>query len=287
MPIRSILVLVQPGEDIEALLDGAVSVAEQFGAHLRVLLLQPDPADVLADYGPVLDGVVLRTENIRQARLLEEAFQGWRHARGLPDRIVDQRLRSLYAHWSCWDGAPVIGLLKQGRLADLIVMTPRHDAVGLSAVLLDVALFDTGRPVLLIPGRIAVPLLTRVAIGWNSSLGAVRSLAACMEFLHAALGVEVLSARIDRADASDPAMISGQDLVEALSWHGISSRAVSQTPLANESAGAAILRDVAALDVSLVVMGAFTQSRVRGVSLGDVTKYMIRHATVPLLMTGS
>ena len=102
-----------------------------------------------------------------------------------------------------------------------------------------------------------------------------------------ALGVEVLSARIDRADASDPAMISGQDLVEALSWHGISSRAVYQTPLANESAGAAILRDVAGLDVSLVVMGAFTQSRVRGVSLGDVTKYMIRHATVPLLMTGS
>ena len=287
MPIRSILVLVQPGEDTGALLDGALSVAEPFGAHLRVLLLQPDPDEVLADYGPVLDAAGLRAENARQALLMEQAFQAWRHERALPDSIVDQRLRSVYAQWSCWEGSPVIGLLKRGRLADLIVMTPRHDAVGLAATLLDVALFDSGRPVLLIPGGIVVPLLTRVAIGWNSSLGAVRSLAAGMEFLHAALGVDILSARIDRADAADPAMISGQDLVEALSWHGIAASAVDRTPLANESAGAAILRDVSALDVSLVVMGAFTQSRVHGVSLGDVTGYMIRHATVPLLMTGS
>jgi nucleotide-binding universal stress UspA family protein len=163
----------------------------------------------------------------------------------------------------------------RGRLHDLIVLArpsqrPNTDAT----VIFNAALFETGRPVLVAPVQDGV-LGRRVAIAWNGSAEAARAVASAMDFLRRAETVEAVAADPDRA--SD---VSLKELVTYLAWHGI---AVRQQPLGEAGhAGEAVAKAVASAD--LVVMGAYSHSRLRQLILGGVTRYMLEHAPAALLM---
>lgn len=287
MPIRTILVVVDPRSKIEMLLDVAFGVARRMEGHLEVVYLQPDLAELAAHFShPEFTFPVkgLEVVNQRSQKEMLARFDAWREHQGLPERIVKSMLRSTFARWASWDGPPVIGLLRRARLADLIV-TAAQGQVGLTANLVDAALFDSGRPVLLVQNAVEGPLLERVAIAWNSSLEAVRSLAAAMPFLHEAEQVDILALANPHSANADPSMISVEEVVEALSWQGIQARAVHVEVKDGEAAGAALLRAATTCGVSLLAMGAFTHSRACGTALGGVTGYMLEHAKIPLLMT--
>jgi nucleotide-binding universal stress UspA family protein len=288
MKMRTILVTLLPDSQVEAILDGALVIAMRMSAHMEVLLLQPDPLALAGDYATAslscaMPIDAMREETQRNARILEKRFQTWRDANDLPQSLVDGRLDTTYGRWSPWEGSPEIGLIRRGRLTDLIVMDLPEHRLALRATLLDSALFETGRPVLLLPAPIVVPPLTRVALAWNGSLQATRSLVSAMPLLHEA--EEVIVCTIDTAmSAPDPACIPAADVIESLSWHGIRARRASIVPGHAESVGGALLKEVTALDISMLVMGAFTHSRVRETLLGGVTRYVLDHARIPLLM---
>jgi nucleotide-binding universal stress UspA family protein len=287
LPIRTILVVVQPLTQLEMVLDGALGLAKRMKGHLEVLLLQPDPAELFADYPNqgVPNTEELGAANARSSIELQARFEAWRDDRGLPASIVDSMLASVYARWTDWHGPPVSGFLRWGRLADLIVMAAPMDRPGLRAALLEAALFGSGRPVLILPNRVGCPLLERVAVAWNSSLPAVRSLAAAMPFLHEAEHVDIFAVAAPHAADADPSMIAAVDVVDALSWQGIRARATELDLLDHESVGGALLREAAALDVSLIAMGAFTHSRIGGEKLDGATGYLLKNTKIPLLMT--
>jgi nucleotide-binding universal stress UspA family protein len=287
LPIRTILVVVQPLTQLEITLDGALGLAKRMEGHLEVLLLQPDPAELFADYPHqgIPNTEELGAVNARRSIELQARFEAWRDDRGLPASIVDTMLGSVYARWTDWKGPPVSGFLRWGRLADLIVMAAPGDRPGLGAALLEAALFGSGRPVLVLPGPVACPLLARVAVAWNSSLPAVHGLAAAMPFLHEAEQVDIFAVAAPHDAESDPSMIAAADVVEALSWQGVRARAVHPDILEHENVGAALLREAAALDVSLMALGAFMHSRIGGEKLDGVTGWLLKNARIPLLMT--
>ncbi len=204
---RTIMVALDPTVEIEMLLDRALAIATRMGGHLEVLLLQPDLAEMAASY-PALARICpldqIELDRRKSADATCAAFEAWRDKHGLPDQIVSRMLRSTYAKWSIWQGPPVIGMLRRGRLADLIVMAMPNGQASLNAVLVDAAMFDSGRPLLLIPGASDVPMLEHVAVAWNSSLPAVRCLAAAMPFLHEAERVDILAVAAPHARDADP-----------------------------------------------------------------------------------
>jgi nucleotide-binding universal stress UspA family protein len=56
-------------------------------------------------------------------------------------------------------------------------------------------------------------------------------------------------------------------------------------PEAPCSAGAALLTTASRSEATLVVMGAYTHSRLRQSFLGGVTRHVLSEATVPILMS--
>jgi nucleotide-binding universal stress UspA family protein len=168
-------------------------------------------------------------------------------------------------------------VVQRGRLADLLVVArPTAQMEVPSAVTFNAAVFESGRPVLVAPLEPPASLGRRVAISWNGSAEAARAVSAALPFITRAEAVCVLSVDGDDLDGEGSA-----DLLEFLAWHGVSAenRVVAK---GEGSVGASIV--AACADADLLVMGAYTHSRLRELIMGGVTRHVLEQATPPLLM---
>ena len=76
----------------------------------------------------------------------------------------------------------------------------------------------------------------------------------------------------------------GNELGEHLSWHGVETLSVE--PIAKgQVVGAGLLEMCAAHDIDLLVMGAYTHSRLMQIIFGGVTRHVIDNAQIPVLMS--
>jgi nucleotide-binding universal stress UspA family protein len=115
-------------------------------------------------------------------------------------------------------------------------------------------------------------------IAWNGSVESARAVAASLPLLKLATSVVVLTqAEGGPASADAPAM------ADYLAWHGIKATAVT-CEARQTGVGAQLLGEVEQRKASLLVMGAYTHSRVRQMVFGGVTKHVLANARVPTLM---
>jgi nucleotide-binding universal stress UspA family protein len=141
------------------------------------------------------------------------------------------------------------------------------------------ALFSTGRPVLIAPPEPPKTLGETVLIGWNRSAQSARAFhAAKALLLDNAKQVRILS--VTTGAKNGP---SAEDIADCLAWRGIKAEIREFSP-DNRSIGAVLLAEAGAIGADLIVMGAYTHSRLRQILLGNVTKHVLTHATVPLFM---
>lgn len=164
-------------------------------------------------------------------------------------------------------------------LADMAVIGHRHDPQdGLQVALtLETALLDGGRPVLLAPDTPPPEIGETVAVAWNTNTQATRALAAAMPMLYRAGRVHVMSVETRRTDK-----VVARDLARYLAWHGIRAE-VHALDRGDEPVGSILLRCAADAGADVLVMGAYSHSRVREIIMGGVTRYMLAHAGLPIL----
>ena len=282
MSLRTILVPLTSGVDLDVPLDAALAVTRRVGAHIEALFVRPDALSTIGLLGePAVgtDAIVAAFE--RQAREAADAarrgFEDWRERRELPGGVVEHRLDSVFASWLEKEGDVEQIVARRGRLSDLLVA--RHAGPGEvgASTILDAALFGTGRPVLLAPEQLPDDLFRHVVVAWNGSLEATRAVTGSLVLLRKAERVSVFATPVEAG--SDPAT----DLVEALRWHGITARRLKLA--ANPgTVGEALLDQAAEAEATMIVMGAYTHSRVREMFLGGVTRHVLDHATVPVIM---
>ena len=117
----------------------------------------------------------------------------------------------------------------------------------------------------------------RVAIAWNDSAEAARALAFALPFVEAASVVHVLTAETWRTQFE-----ATEDLADYLEWRGImcERRAIE----AEDDVGAALLQAASAAGADLLVMGGYGRSRLRELVLGGVTRHVLTHAQLPVLL---
>lgn len=292
MPLRTFLVPAATGVDPIPRLDVALALARRFGGHVEALHVRPDPAATNGIAGDAMLGAAalidaFEREGREAAVAARAAFDAWRGRRGLPDGIVDHRLDSVFASWRERVGDLERLVTRRGRLCDLIV-ADRPDGRGAAAaeVILDAAVFGTGRPVLVTPaGRIPADedLLRHVVVAWNGSLEATHAVAGALPVLREAERVSVFVAPPRREGGAEEDEAADLDLAEALHWHGIRARRAGPEPGPTGSVGEALLAAAARLDATMIVMGAYTHSRVRQMLLGGVTRHVLSHATMPVI----
>jgi nucleotide-binding universal stress UspA family protein len=142
----------------------------------------------------------------------------------------------------------------------------------------EAALFESGRPVLLVPPSSPGPIGETIVIAWNGSTETARTVALGMPFLLKAQRVILLT--IEGWGVNGP---KSEDLASRLQRNGAPVELVTRSMKAR-SAGEAILEYAAAFHADLLVKGAYTQSRLRQMIFGGATSHILAHSKLPVLM---
>lgn len=286
MSIKSILVVVNGTEASRPALAAAFTVARDFSAHIDVLHVRGDPRDAVPILGEGVSGTLI--EEIMDVADKESRDRAAR-ARALYDEYGKKFDVPVVEH--AGSGRPSVAwvedtgredevMSKRARLADLIVLPrPTADSDVGSTMTLNAALFDSGRPVLVVPpGYTGQAIGTRIAISWNGSTEAARAVAGAMPFIVRAREVTAVTATGEAPTAPEV-----PEMVTYLGWHGVKA-STHNLPLASRIEGEVLFKDCAQMGADLVVMGAYTRNRLRQMILGGVTRYALESAAVPLLM---
>ena len=215
----------------------ALGLAARFGSHVEVLHVRADPRSAMPYMGEGMSGAAIQ-EIMEVSEQDEAAHSAELHA--LFDSLCGEQKITLSD--SPADGGPVgptaawreeVGqddqiIASLGRLADLVVVARPDESEGPAAhLIIEAALFESGRPVLIVPHSPPPETGERVALAWNDSIEASRAVAAAMPVLRGAGEVIVLRAR-EKISAEDKKAASGEadDLVRYLAWNGIAAEAI-------------------------------------------------------------
>lgn len=286
MTIKTILTPVSGLDQDEAALATAFTVAESFGAHVEVLFAEASAAEAVPMVGEGVSSTVIeqlmRAAEKEVARRKEEArrvYAGQRDRAGLTEHDTPPGPGGATVAWRDAQGREDEVVARAGRLADLVVLGHPGDIEDVQPTLtLEAALMNGARPILLAP-RVAPSTVGRaVAIAWNGGVEGARAVNGAMPFLEKAETVHVLTCETSR---TDPEVARG--LVDYLAWHGIDAKATPLQP-GDADVGAVLLETAADFGCDMLVMGGYSHSRVREMIFGGVTRFVLAHAALPVLM---
>ena len=270
--------------------NAAIALGKAFGAHLVALHVQRDvrhdvAALAAADMGMAtgLDSIMTRMEADATARE-HAAEESWRTAcanAGVPLAEQANGQPGASQEFAAETGEESDWLAEYGRAADLIVVGRLREGDMLDMDLMEAALMNTGKPVLIAADKDTPVLDGTVAIAWKNTKEAAGAVAAALPFIRRAKRVIVFS--VEEEEAPDPVDKSHLRLVRALRWHNPNS---GSQVLRHESRPAVrVLLDALAREqCDLLVMGGYGHTRLREAVFGGFTRAVLEEAPVPVLM---
>ncbi|MEE8275344.1 MAG: universal stress protein [Alphaproteobacteria bacterium] len=286
MTIRKILVPVTGTDAGLASLGAAFELGRHLDAHVEGLHARRNARDALAYIGEGMTGAMIEelittaeqesTALAQRARsdfaaACERAGFAQTEARGDGERCT--------AHLRLETGREEDLIALAGRVADLIVVARagKDDDVLLRATL-EAALLESGRPLLVVPpDGIRGPLAT-IAIGWNGSTEAAQAVTSALPLLARAEHVAVVW--VEEGVRPGP---SADDLVDYLAWHDVPVT-THDAKAEYGSTGEALLAQAAEIGAGLMIIGAYTHTRLRRMIFGSATEHMLNAAGIPILM---
>jgi nucleotide-binding universal stress UspA family protein len=255
----------------------AVSTAAEFKAHLTGIVFRYEPiVPVMVDMYGVPPEVIesQRIDNEKIANSTLEKFNETIQGTGVSGEA--------HAIEASVDGAA--GMFgSMARRFDLSVIgQPEPDESSLGRLVIEAALFESGRPLLIVPYIQTGGLkLDRVMVCWDGSRSAARAVGDAIPFLVRARAVEItiMSAEQPKSDE-----MPGADIAHHLARHGARVE-VHRISAAGIDVASAILSRAADASADLMVMGGYGHSRMREFILGGATRGILGSMTVPTLMS--
>lgn len=277
MGYKTILtVITQAGQTAQLDAASAVAAAEQ--AHLDVSCIGLDHTQTGYHYEGV--SAYVFQDAMDRAFAVAEALQ--REARA--------RLEPYQESWTVDSAVAQLGGLsalvaRQARFADLVVLTQPYgpDAPSAGEAVLEAALFDGNAPALVMPhgATISGAPHRRVMVAWNQSDEAMAAVRRAMPILRAAEQVEIVV--VDPSPRSPEGAEPGAALCRMLTRHGVNAT-VGVLARTLPSVSEVLNRRASETGADLIVMGAYSHSRLREAIMGGATRHMLERATVPLFM---
>lgn len=274
--IKDIVVNLGIDERTNAAGDYAVSVAAAFDAKLVGIAFRYDPIAPIASIGYVPANAIETQEREGRAAA-QAAIDRFRAASKRAGLAAEPRMLS----------ASAAGVGTQfGRIArrfDLAVVGQAEpNAGGIEEIIAEGALFEGGRPIIVVPYVQKAPLkLDRVMVCWDGGRPAARAIADAMPLLARAGRVEVVIVANERGKQDE---IEGADMAEHLARRGLKVE-IKRLALGDIDVANVILSHAADAGSDLIVMGGYGHSRLREFVLGGVTRSILRAMTTPVLMS--
>ncbi|MEX0694779.1 MAG: universal stress protein [Rhodospirillales bacterium] len=269
-------------EEIDSVVLGAASkLAKSGGALIDARLFCRDLAAVVPFAGEGLTPEVM--EQLRQSAKAEHDLQ-------------EKNARSSFNVWCVHDEVPLGDVAAQGSLAanfavcqghlpSIIVKPARVSDMALFVcatnnedderqALAEAVLVDALRPLLLLPAKPVSTIARNIVIAWNGSAEAARAVSMSQALLKAADKVTIVTV----GDETDP-----RTLAVTLQSNGIV--AVPHVVTAGKTdISQALLIQAEKFDADLMIIGAYSHSRMREVIFGGVTRELFENTSIPTLM---
>src|SRR5471030_2199522 len=234
--MKSILTMAWTAEDPSAF-ELASKIARTFGA--RLIGLEPPSYGVMsmawADAGmgaPIGGGLAEDAEERQRVAAVKQAFE--------------QRAAGLVSEWRSADDSGPTAIRVIGRAYDLIVMPQPGALPKMPESVFETALFDSGRPILVVPPGYNGMVGKRILFAWNGSTESARAI--------------------------------------SLAAHGLNVTSQHVKP-GSRSAGQTIVDTAVAVGADLIVKGAYTQSRLRQMIFGGMTRHLLLNSPLPVLFS--
>ena len=279
MPIKTILAVLNSPETSTAVIETGVAMSRQTGAHLIAVYAEapeqvfiyapmeiPDPSAIMA----------LQEAAEQRARDMQTQFNTITEREGISHE---------WRKFRGTGGFSSSGVIDSARSADLVLCAQfTENTPAAQRADIEVLIFECGRPVVMVPYIQTTPKpVERVLIAWNGSREAARAAFDAMPFLLKAKEVEIFSvdARDDLNQSSD---LAGSELGVTLARHGIKVN-VNNIESAGKPIGAVIENRVSDYAADMLVMGAYTHSRIRERIFGGATHTLLGSMTTLTLMS--
>ncbi len=171
--MKSILVVGKDPRSFESTLATAWLVAEQFGSYVegvatRALAISITPT--------TFEG--LEAEEVARAEWLKDTFQEFARGRQISGDPGAGERGSVITNWPLDDPVLVQTLGERGRVFDLIVVGRSGEALKVpDTPVMESALFDSGRPVLIAPKAPPKSIVNAVLNAWNGAAESARAVA--------------------------------------------------------------------------------------------------------------
>jgi len=282
--MKNLLAVIGDG-NAAPVLEAALMVARRFNSHIVGLhSLTTEYAVVFGgEMGFSISSEVDRTlereghERRDQARRL---FRDFMDAHGVPIAAPAPGVNGPSASWREEDGRQnaVVGM--SGRVYDLIVVEQPEKLASIAEATLEDALFESGRPVMMVPKIVGPAMGDTIAIAWNGSTETALTVALAMPFLKQAQHVVVVTVGPQHMPEPGPA---GEELARSLEGHGLSVS--MRTAVGRQKPqGESFLKEAVAAGADLLLKGAYTQSRIRQMIFGGATRHIIMESRIPVIM---
>jgi nucleotide-binding universal stress UspA family protein len=275
--IKDILLNLSADTKQEAVANYAISVAGAFAAHLEATTFAYDP--VLSG---ALMGDVLPVDFINAQRALaEEAANAAAAKLSEMARRNGISVETQVETTSFGAAADIFG--QAARRFDLsIVGQANPDVVGPQNLIIEAALFQSGRPVVVVPYIQKTGLtLDRVLVCWDGGRQSARAIADALPFLHRAKTVDVVIVATEPLKSDE---LPGADIARHLARHDLQVD-VKRIVRAGTNVADTILSYAADVSADFIVMGGYGHSRLREVILGGTTRGLLSSMTIPTLMS--
>jgi hypothetical protein len=265
-----ILALLERAATAAPVLAAARRAAQLMRAtRINALAIRTPPIDILSPTDGALalpeDGKLRAAETARLADL-RHIFNTWA-----------AESAAAAAEWIELEGWAESLVDEWGERADLIVKQRRSGPeTDQERRAQQAALFDTGRPVLLVPpDPRPASFGHRVVIAWRDDARTTQAVLAALRWLGEAEIHILVGTRRWEPPPTMP---------EIFAEHGANATLHILPPSGQRAFGEALLSHAHALNADLLVLGAFAHPMLFGLIPGGVTKHILAHADLPVLM---
>ena len=277
MSYKTICTFLTSDHDAAAQLDSAMQLVARHDGHLDVCCLGVDATQSVGFYAGA--PAIIYQDALNQAHERATALEA----------LAREKLRLATIRWSAESTVSTLGGINayvglKSRFSDLVVL-PRPYGEGRSPqdeTVTEAALFEGDAPVLILP-RLGgtLPEFRKIVLAWNQSDEALHAARAALPLLQQAklVNVLVVDPPSHGVERSDP----GGLLTQMLARHGVQVD-VSVVAKTLPRISDVLRRHATDQAADLLVLGAYSHSRLRQAILGGTTRNMLEETNVPVFM---
>ncbi|MCX7546017.1 universal stress protein [Marinicella gelatinilytica] len=287
--MKIITVPVAKRKECHYLLETAFQLADDLDANVSGLHVRPHREESIGgDYG-IISPIAMNNmsqwykadlDDELESQAAAELFKEYSDKHDFTFKKSAAKDMEQSSLWNEMVGDPQSVFSVAGPVSDIVLVSrPKKKSSGQAKQFLSAALFNTGRPVLMLPQKKLTSVGKRVLIAWNQQDSVMQTIISSMALLKEADQVTILSAGPD--NRARPKTKHLQDYLKV--W-GIDSDVKFTKGIKVHDE---IIDTYTATGSDLLLMGAYSRGRFTEWFMGGFTKYMLTDSTIPTLMQHS